>query len=132
MKKNSIRNFLAKLKTIGLKKRFFCEIELNNVNKFLVHFLTKEGFLRGFFFFQNEKKKKIYVILKFNEKNEFVINLIKKKNILLNKSQFVAQKKLLTFCNGLGLVLVYSIEGFINNEIAFWYNLGGKKIFEMI
>ena len=49
MKKESVRNFLSKLKTVVSKKRFFFKVDLNNINKFLVNFLSKEGFLRGFF-----------------------------------------------------------------------------------
>ena len=132
MKKESVRNFLSKLKTVVSKKRFFFKVDLNNINKFLVNFLSKEGFLRGFFLFQTGKGKKIYVILKFNDKEKFSISLIKRKNILSNRSQFDKQKNLLTFCNGFGLVLIYSIKGFIKNELAFWLKLGGKKIFEMV
>lgn len=131
MKKNSIRNFLCKVHVLVSKKHFFFKVDLNKINKFLAEFLTKEGYLRGFFIKTEENRHKIYIILKYNEKDQSSVRFIKRKNMLLNNSQFMKQKKLLKYCNGLGLVLVYSIKGFITNELAFWLKLGGKKIIEL-
>jgi ribosomal protein S8 len=133
MKKNSIRNFLSQLRNLSLRKHFFLKVDYNKINCFLASFLTKEGFLRGFFLVnsKNKEKSKIYIILKYNEKEKSCFNVIKKKNILSNKFQFVSRKNLTKYCNGLGLILVYSITGFISNEIAFWLKLGGKKILEI-
>lgn len=132
MKKNSIRNFLSRLKILASNKSLFLKLDYNKINKFLAEFLTKEGYLRGFFLVDKKKDiSKMYVILKYNEKDQPSICFIEKKNVLSNKSQFIKQKKLRKYCNGLGLTLIYSINGFITSELAFWLKLGGKKIFEL-
>lgn len=133
MKKNSIRNFLCRLKNLTLKKHFFLKVEYNKINRFLASTLTKEGFFRGFFLVEEEKSDevKIYIILKYDEMEKASFRLVKNKNILLDKAQFTNHKKLVKYCNGLGLSLVYSIKGFISNEVAFWLKLGGKSVIEM-
>jgi ribosomal protein S8 len=133
MKKSSIRNFLCELKNLIQKKHFFLEVDYNKVNKFLALFLTKEGFFRGFFLRnqKNSKKVKIFIILKYDEREKSCFSFINNKNVLLNKIQFNKQKDLIKHCNGLSLVLVYTIRGFISNEVAFWLKLGGKKIIDI-
>ncbi len=134
MNKNVIRSFLCELKNQSFKKHFFFKINYNKINSFVVSFLTKEGYLRGFFFINEEKKKKIKkmcVLLKYNEIDKPSFIFIKNKNVLMNRLQFKKQKDLRKFCNGLGLALVYSIKRFISNERAFWLKIGGKNIVEI-
>lgn len=133
MNKNSVKNFLCQLKTQSLRKHFLFEVNYTKMNQFLASFLAKEGFFRGFFLKKkNNKKTKIIIILKYSElsKTFFVFN--KSKSLIVDKSQFEKQKKLTKCCNGLGIILIYTIKGFVSNETAFWLRLGGKKIIEII
>jgi ribosomal protein S8 len=97
-------------------------------------FLTKEGFLRGYFF-QNAKnnlKVNIFIIQKYTSLDLSCIHFIKKKNSFFDKIKSLRKKKLKKFCNGFGLSLFFSVNGFISNENLFWFQLGGKKNFELI
>jgi len=134
MKNNSIRIFLTRLQNSQNKKHFFFEINLTRINVFLSEFLTREGFLRGYFFqnTKNSSKVKIFVIQKFDNLDLSCFRFIKRKNNFFDKIKSLKQKDLRKFCNGMGLSLFFSVHGFITNENLFWFRLGGKKIFELM
>nr|NP_066478.1 ribosomal protein S8 [Rhodomonas salina]AAG17749.1 ribosomal protein S8 [Rhodomonas salina] len=131
MKKTLITKFLCQLKNLSSAKHLFFNVNYNKTNEFLASFLTKQGFFRGFFIVNNEKVK-ICIILKYIENERCSVSFLKKSDILLKKSQFQKHKRLKMYCNGLGLVLLHSIRGFILSENAFWLKLGGKKLMQLV
>nr|YP_009476656.1 ribosomal protein S8 [Storeatula sp. CCMP1868]AVM81149.1 ribosomal protein S8 [Storeatula sp. CCMP1868] len=131
MKDTLIRHFLSNINNLNRKKHAFAQLDYNKTNHFIATFLTKEGYLRGFFFFQKYLKKKICVIPKYDVEDKSSILFIEKKNKFFNNSQFIKRKGLTKICNGLGIGLISTIKGFISNESTFWLKIGGKHIFKL-
>lgn len=132
MKDITVRQILCRLNNSYRVKESVVLLHCNKMNYFIAKFLAKEGYSRGFFLSHNNHlKKRLCIILKYSYEDQNCISDFASKKFISRRSKFSKKNNLLKYINGLGVMLSYTIHGFVSNDYLFWFKLGGKVLFSL-
>jgi small subunit ribosomal protein S8 len=126
MVNDTISDFLTKIRNAINSKHYLVEVPFTKLTQSIVKILKKEGFLDDFKVFENLKKKKIILSLKYSgKKKETVISSIER----ISKPglrTYVNNKNIPSVLGNLGISIISTSKGIMTGSQAKTLNIGGE------
>lgn len=122
-----ISDSLTRIRNAALRKLDTTKLLHSKVVESIVDIFKNKGYIEDYTVVEENKKKFINVVLKYDEKGKSVINEIKRVS-KPGRRVYRGRDEIKRFKNGYGTIVVSTSKGVISNEIAYKEGIGGEVL----
>ncbi len=126
---DKISNLIIGLKNAYKASHFSVEFPYSKINKSILEILRKEGFIKDFDEKGKDFKKKLIVILKYENGVPSICDVARVSK--QSKRSYIGYKKLRPVKQGYGISVISTPEGVMSNKEAKLKKLGGEELFKV-
>ncbi|QWU79387.1 30S ribosomal protein S8 [Campylobacter novaezeelandiae] len=120
-----ISDSLTRIRNASMRKLETTKLLHSNVIEALVSIFQTKGYIESFNIIEEDKKKFVNVVLKYDEKGQSVINEIKRVS-KPGRRVYKGKDEIKRFKNGYGTIVVSTSKGVLPNDEAFKAGVGGE------
>ncbi|MBT0878893.1 MULTISPECIES: 30S ribosomal protein S8 [unclassified Campylobacter] len=122
-----ISDSLTRIRNAALRKLDTTKLLHSKVVESIVDIFKAKGYIEDYSVVEEDKKKFINVVLKYDEKGKSVINEIKRVS-KPGRRVYRGKDEIKRFKNGYGTIVVSTSKGVISNEVAYKEGIGGEVL----
>lgn len=122
-----ISDSLTRIRNAGMRRLETTKLLHSKVVEALVGIFQTKGYIESFNVIEEDKKKFINVVLKYDEKGKSVINELKRIS-KPGRRVYKGKDEIKHFKNGYGTIVVSTSRGVLSNDEAFKAGVGGEII----
>ncbi|WP_267523426.1 30S ribosomal protein S8 [Campylobacter sp. MG1] len=122
-----ISDSLTRIRNAALRKLDTTKLLHSKVVESIVDIFKAKGYIEDYSVIEEDKKKFINIILKYDEKGKSVINEIKRVS-KPGRRVYRGKEEIKRFKNGYGTIVVSTSKGVISNEVAYKEGIGGEVL----
>lgn len=122
-----ISDSLTRIRNAGMRRLETTKLLHSKVVEALVGIFQTKGYIESFNVVEEDKKKFINVVLKYDEKGKSVINELKRIS-KPGRRVYKGKDEIKHFKNGYGTIVVSTSRGVLSNDEAFKAGVGGEII----
>lgn len=120
-----ISDSLSRIRNAGMRRLENTKLLHSKVVEALVRIFENKGYIESFNVIEEDKKKFISVILKYDEQGKCVINEIKRVS-KPGRRVYKGKEEIKRFKNGYGTIVVSTSKGVLPNDEAYKIGVGGE------
>ncbi|EKL9439288.1 30S ribosomal protein S8 [Campylobacter jejuni] len=120
-----ISDSLTRIRNAGMRKLETTKLLHSKVVEALVGIFQAKGYIESFNVIEEDKKKFINVVLKYDEKGKSVINELKRIS-KPGRRVYKGKDEIKRFKNGYGTIVVSTSHGVLANDEAYKAGAGGE------
>ncbi|KDA35913.1 30S ribosomal protein S8, partial [Campylobacter jejuni K5] len=120
-----ISDSLTRIRNAGMRKLETTKLLHSKVVEALVGIFQAKGYIESFNVIEEDKKKFINVVLKYDEKGKSVINELKRIS-KPGRRVYKGKDEIKRFKNGYGTIVVSTSHGVLANDEAYKAGVGGE------
>lgn len=120
-----ISDSLTRIRNAGMRKLETTKLLHSKVVEALVGIFQTKGYIESFNVIEEDKKKFINVVLKYDEKGKSVINELKRIS-KPGRRVYKGKDEIKRFKNGYGAIIVSTSRGVLANDEAYKAGVGGE------
>lgn len=120
-----ISDSLTRIRNASMRKLETTKLLHSNVIEALVSIFQTKGYIESFNIIEEDKKKFVNVVLKYDEKGQSVINEIRRVS-KPGRRVYKGKDEIKRFKNGYGTIVVSTSKGVLPNDEAFKAGVGGE------
>ncbi|ENU6169071.1 30S ribosomal protein S8 [Campylobacter jejuni] len=120
-----ISDSLTRIRNAGMRKLETTKLLHSKVVEALVGIFQAKGYIKSFNVIEEDKKKFINVVLKYDEKGKSVINELKRIS-KPGRRVYKGKDEIKRFKNGYGTIVVSTSHGVLANDEAYKAGVGGE------
>lgn len=120
-----ISDSLTRIRNAGMRRLETTKLLHSKVVEALVGIFQAKGYIESFNVIEEDKKKFINVVLKYDEKGKSVINELKRIS-KPGRRVYKGKDEIKRFKNGYGTIVVSTSRGVLANDEAFKAGVGGE------
>ncbi|WP_053878452.1 30S ribosomal protein S8, partial [Campylobacter coli] len=120
-----ISDSLTRIRNAGMRKLETTKLLHSKVVEALVGIFQAKGYIESFNVIEEDKKKFINVVLKYDEKGKSVINELKRVS-KPGRRVYKGKEEIKRFKNGYGTIVVSTSRGVLANDEAYKAGVGGE------
>ncbi|EMB5531614.1 30S ribosomal protein S8 [Campylobacter coli] len=120
-----ISDSLTRIRNAGMRKLETTKLLHSKVVEALVGIFQAKGYIENFNVIEEDKKKFINVVLKYDEKGKSVINELKRVS-KPGRRVYKGKEEIKRFKNGYGTIVVSTSRGVLANDEAYKVGVGGE------
>ncbi len=120
-----ISDSLSRIRNAGMRRLESTKLLHSKVVEALVAIFENKGYIESFNVIEEDKKKFISVILKYDEQGRCVINEIKRVS-KPGRRVYKGKDEIKRFKNGYGTIVVSTSKGVLPNDEAYKIGVGGE------
>ncbi|EAC1346903.1 30S ribosomal protein S8 [Campylobacter coli] len=120
-----ISDSLTRIRNAGMRKLETTKLLHSKVVEALVGIFQAKGYIESFNVIEEDKKKFINVVLKYDEKGKSVINELKRVS-KPGRRVYKGKEEIKRFKNGYGTIVVSTSRGVLANDEAYKVGVGGE------
>ncbi|NDJ27074.1 30S ribosomal protein S8 [Campylobacter sp. MIT 12-8780] len=122
-----ISDSLTRIRNAGMRKLESTKLLHSKVIEALVGIFQAKGYIESFSVIEEDKKKFISVVLKYDERGSSVINEIKRVS-KPGRRVYKGKDEIKRFKNGYGTIVVSTSKGVLANDEAYKIGVGGEVL----
>lgn len=122
-----ISDSLTRIRNAAMRRLETTKLLHSKVVEALVGIFQAKGYIESFTIVEEEKKKFITIILKYDERGLSVINELKRIS-KPGRRVYKGKDEIKTFKNGYGTIVVSTSKGVLANDEAFKAGVGGEVL----
>ena len=122
-----IADSLTRIRNAAQRKLDTTELLHSNMIESIVSIFADKGYLESYKVIEDGNKKRIKVVLKYDDNDQSVINEIKKIS-KPGRRVHKGKEEIRTFKNGYGTLVVSTSQGVLPNDEAYKRGIGGEVI----
>lgn len=122
-----ISDSLTRIRNAALRKLDTTKLLHSKVVESIVDIFKAKGYIEDYSVVEEDKKKFINVVLKYDAKGKSVINEIKRVS-KPGRRVYRGKDEIKRFKNGYGTIVVSTSKGVISNEVAYKEGIGGEVL----
>lgn len=120
-----ISDSLSRIRNAGMRRLESTKLLHSKVVEALVAIFENKGYIESFNVIEEDKKKFISVVLKYDEQGRCVINEIKRVS-KPGRRVYKGKNEIKRFKNGYGTIVVSTSKGVLPNDEAYKIGVGGE------
>ena len=120
-----ISDSLTRIRNAGMRKLETTKLLHSKVVEALVGIFQAKGYIESFNVIEEDKKKFINVVLKYDKKGKSVINELKRVS-KPGRRVYKGKEEIKRFKNGYGTIVVSTSRGVLANDEAYKTGVGGE------
>lgn len=120
-----ISDSLSRIRNAGMRRLENTKLLHSKVVEALVRIFENKGYIESFDVIEEDKKKFISVVLKYDEQGKCVINEIKRVS-KPGRRVYKGKEEIKRFKNGYGTIVVSTSKGVLPNDEAYKVGVGGE------
>lgn len=120
-----ISDSLSRIRNAGMRRLENTKLLHSKVVEALVRIFENKGYIESFNVIEEDKKKFIAVVLKYDEQGKCVINEIKRVS-KPGRRVYKGKEEIKRFKNGYGTIVVSTSKGVLPNDEAYKIGVGGE------
>lgn len=120
-----ISDSLSRIRNAGMRRLESTKLLHSKVVEALVSIFENKGYIESFNVIEEDKKKFISVILRYDEQGKCVINEIKRVS-KPGRRVYKGKEEIKRFKNGYGTIVVSTSKGVLPNDEAYKIGVGGE------
>lgn len=120
-----ISDSLSRIRNAGMRRLENTKLLHSKVVEALVRIFENKGYIESFDVIEEDKKKFIAVVLKYDEQGKCVINEIKRVS-KPGRRVYKGKEEIKRFKNGYGTIVVSTSKGVLPNDEAYKIGVGGE------
>lgn len=120
-----ISDSLSRIRNAGMRRLENTKLLHSKVVEALVRIFENKGYIESFDVIEEDKKKFISVVLKYDEQGKCVINEIKRVS-KPGRRVYKGKDEIKRFKNGYGTIVVSTSKGVLPNDEAYKVGVGGE------
>ena len=120
-----ISDSLSRIRNAGMRRLESTKLLHSKVVEALVAIFENKGYIESFNVIEEDKKKFISVVLKYDEQGRCVINEIKRVS-KPGRRVYKGKDEIKRFKNGYGTIVVSTSKGVLPNDEAYKIGVGGE------
>lgn len=120
-----ISDSLSRIRNAGMRRLENTKLLHSKVVEALVRIFEDKGYIESFDVIEEDKKKFISVVLKYDEQGKCVINEIKRVS-KPGRRVYKGKDEIKRFKNGYGTIVVSTSKGVLPNDEAYKVGVGGE------
>lgn len=122
-----ISDALTRIRNAALRKLDNTKLLHSNVVEGTVKILAEKDYIESYNVIEEDKKKFINVVLKYDERGNSVINEIKRIS-KPGRRVYKGKEDIKRFKSGHGVIILSTSKGVLGNDQAFKQNVGGEVL----
>lgn len=122
-----ISDSLTRIRNAGMRRLENTKLLHSKVIEALLTIFQNKGYIESFNVIEEDKKKFINVVLKYDEKGKSVINEIKRVS-KPGRRVYKGKDEIKRFKNGYGTIVISTSKGVLSNDEAFKAGVGGEVL----
>ncbi|TQR25509.1 30S ribosomal protein S8 [Campylobacter sp. MIT 97-5078] len=122
-----ISDSLTRIRNASMRKLESTKLLHSKVIEALVGIFQAKGYIESFSIIEEDKKKFISVVLKYDERGSSVINEIKRVS-KPGRRVYKGKDEIKRFKNGYGTIVVSTSKGVLANDEAYKIGVGGEVL----
>ena len=122
-----ISDALTRIRNAGMRRLDVTTLLHSNTVEAIVGILTDKGYLESFNVIEEGNKKKINVVIKYDENGRCVINEMKRVS-KPGRRIYRGKEDIKRFKNGYGTIIVSTSKGVLPNDKAYELGVGGEVL----
>ena len=122
-----ISDSLTRIRNAAMRRLENTRLLHSKVVEALVGIFASKGYIESFDVIEEDKKKFINIVLKYDEKGFSVINEIKRVS-KPGRRVYKGKDEIKRFKNGYGTIVVSTSKGVLSNDEAFKAGVGGEVL----
>lgn len=122
-----ISDGLTRIRNAALRKLDTAKLLHSNVVEGTMKILNEKGYIESYNVVEEDKKKFINVVLKYDENGRSVINELKRVS-KPGRRVYQGKDEIKRFKNGYGTIIVSTSKGVLSNDEAHKQNVGGEVL----
>lgn len=126
-----ISDSLTRIRNAGMRKLETTKLLHSKVVEALVGIFQAKGYIESFNVIEEDKKKFINVVLKYDEKGKSVINELKRIS-KPGRRVYKGKDEIKRFKNGYGTIVVSTSHGVLANDEAYKAGVGGEYMYHLV
>ncbi|MEZ5315456.1 MAG: 30S ribosomal protein S8 [Chlamydiales bacterium] len=127
MVNDPIADLLTRIRNASMGKHFYLDIHCSKLLESIVKILKDNGFIAYYLVKEENKRKTMRIFLKYTDERERVIHGLKR----VSKSslrKYVKAKSIPTVLGRMGISIISTSKGLMDDQTARKQNLGGELI----
>lgn len=120
-----ISNSLSRIRNAGMRRLESTKLLHSKVVEALVAIFESKGYIESFNVIEEDKKKFISVVLRYDEQGKCVINELKRIS-KPGRRVYKGKDEIKRFKNGYGTIVVSTSKGVLPNDEAYKVGVGGE------
>lgn len=125
MMNDIISNSLSRIRNAGMRRLESTKLLHSKVVEALVAIFESKGYIESFNVIEEDKKKFISVVLRYDEQGKCVINELKRIS-KPGRRVYKGKDEIKRFKNGYGTIVVSTSKGVLPNDEAYKVGVGGE------
>lgn len=122
-----ISDSLTRIRNAALRRLDTTKLLHSRVVESIVDIFKAKGYIEDYSVVEEDKKKFINIVLKYDEKGRSVINEIKRVS-KPGRRVYRGKDEIKRFKNGYGTIVVSTSKGVLSNEVAYKEGIGGEVL----
>ncbi|WP_257906625.1 30S ribosomal protein S8 [Campylobacter lari] len=122
-----ISDSLTRIRNAGMRRLETTQLLHSKVIEALLGIFQAKGYIESFNVIEEDKKKFINVVLKYDEKGKSVINEVKRIS-KPGRRVYKGKDEIKRFKNGYGTIVVSTSKGVLANDEAYKVGVGGEVL----
>lgn len=122
-----ISDSLTRIRNAALRRLDTTKLLHSRVVESIVDIFKAKGYIEDYSVVEEDKKKFINIVLKYDEKGKSVINEIKRVS-KPGRRVYRGKDEIKRFKNGYGTIVVSTSKGVLSNEVAYKEGIGGEVL----
>ncbi|MBZ7987404.1 30S ribosomal protein S8 [Campylobacter canadensis] len=122
-----ISDSITRIRNAALRRLDNTQLLHSRVIESLVEIFKTKGYIEDYNVIEDNKKKFINVVLKYDEKGRSVINEIKRVS-KPGRRIYRGKEDIKRFKNGYGTIVVSTSKGVLSNDVAYKEGIGGEVL----
>ncbi|AJC89985.1 30S ribosomal protein S8 [Campylobacter subantarcticus LMG 24377] len=122
-----ISDSLTRIRNAGMRRLETTQLLHSKVIEALLGIFQAKGYIESFNVVEEDKKKFINVVLKYDEKGKSVINEVKRIS-KPGRRVYKGKDEIKRFKNGYGAIIVSTSKGVLANDEAYKAGVGGEVL----
>ncbi|EAK9908500.1 30S ribosomal protein S8 [Campylobacter lari] len=122
-----ISDSLTRIRNAGMRRLETTQLLHSKVIEALLGIFQAKGYIESFNVIEEDKKKFINVVLKYDEKGKSVINEVKRIS-KPGRRVYKGKDEIKRFKNGYGTIVVSTSKGVLANDEAYKAGVGGEVL----
>ncbi len=120
-----ISDSLSRIRNAGMRRLESTKLLHSKVVEALVAIFESKGYIESFNVIEEDKKKFISVVLRYDEQGKCVINELKRIS-KPGRRVYKGKDEIKRFKNGYGTIVVSTSKGVLSNDEAYKVGVGGE------
>jgi small subunit ribosomal protein S8 len=125
-----VADSITRIRNAGMRRKEVATLLHGKIVEGFLKVLKEKDYIESYKVVEENGKKSINVVLKYNENDRTVINEITRIS-KPGRRVYKSASELKSFKNGYGTIVVSTNKGVIANDEAFKLNVGGEALFSV-